>query len=290
MNTQPSWPLDHPDHLAEALREQAATPEEIADLMPVLLRLTEWQAPTPTAADTHALLTRLTPLLSSVSPVRQALRTRQQSQRRALFSLLETARVQVSILRLSFWLLSALVTFLGVVAVLYLREDQAQAFLLRALGPFLAYLGATSAFRGAGLRVLEFELACPPSPAQLALARLLLVLSYDAGLGFALGLALWAAGTGSFLMLTLFWLMPLLLVAGLALLLSLRLPVQAAAALAYGGWLAALVLERASGPATYPPLPLNSAPVELLIGALGLALLAIALLRLRAAAPRLLPR
>ncbi|HEY7127511.1 MAG TPA: hypothetical protein VH540_26525 [Ktedonobacterales bacterium] len=37
----PSWPLDNPDHLAEALHEQEATPEEIVDLMPVLLRLSE---------------------------------------------------------------------------------------------------------------------------------------------------------------------------------------------------------------------------------------------------------
>ena len=90
--------------------------------------------------------------------------------------------------------------------------------------------------------MLELELVCPPSPLQLVMARLVIVLGYDVGLGLALGLVLWAGGAEHVLALTLSWLMPLLLVVGLALLLSLRLPVQAAASLAYGSWLAILAM------------------------------------------------
>ena len=69
--------------------------------------------------------------------------------------------------------------------------------------------------------MLELELVCPPSPVQVTIARLVLVLGYDLALGLAWGLALWVAGTPQ----------------GLALLLSLRLFVKTAAARAYGGWL-----------------------------------------------------
>jgi len=289
MNTQPSWPLDSEDHLAEALREQEATPEEIADLTPALLRLAAWQAPALAAADTNALLAHLLPLLPTVSPVRQAIRARRQSQRGRLAWLLETARAQISILRPSFWLVSAAVIVLGALVVLRAGNPD-QTLLLRAIGPFLAYLGTISAFRGGHLRVLEFELACLPSPVQLAIARLVIVLGYDVGLGLLLSLALWAGGVDNFLALTLSWLMPLLLVAGLALCLSLRLSVQTAAAIAYGSWLVLLALDSArtlTGYALLIPIPVAA---EVVMGLLGLALLMIALLRMQAAMPRLLPR
>jgi hypothetical protein len=289
MTTPPSWPLDSPEHLAEALREQGAAPEEIDALAPVLLRFSAWQAPQPTAADTQDLLARLTPFLPAVSPVRQAIRDRHVSHRSRLAVLLEIAGTQVSILHPAFWLLSVAVMLVGAAAVLS-GAPLDQSLLLRAIGPCLAYLGTTTAFRGAGLRVLEFELACPPSSIQLVIARLVIVLSYDVTLGLFLSLALWAHGTASFLTLTLHWLMPLLLVAGLALLLSLYLAVQAAAALSYGGWLALLVLDSAGELTRHAPLIPLSAGAEGGIGLIGLALLAIALSRLRADVPRLLPR
>jgi hypothetical protein len=287
--TIPSWPLDSADHLAEALREQDEAPEEIADLTPALLRLADWQAPQPTDTDTGRLLARLLPALPRLSPVRQAIRARRMSQRGRLAALLGTARTQVSLFHPAFWLLSAGVMLAGAAAMLSSASVN-QSLLLRAIGPFLAYLGTTTAFRGVNLRVLEFELACPSSPVQLALARLVIVLGYDLGLGLALSLALWAHDKASFLMLTLYWLMPLLLVAGLALLLSLRLPVQTAAAISYGGWLALLALDSTGAlgsRAFFLPL---SEQVEGGMSLLGLALLVIALLRFQAAVSRLLPR
>lgn len=285
----PSWPLDNPDHLADALHEQEATPHDSEALAPALLRLNEWQAPRPTAADTQRLLARLLPFLPGASPVRQALRERQRSQRGRLAALLEIARAQVSIFHPTFWVLSAAVMLVGAAAMLS-NASLDQSLLLRAIGPFLAYLGTTTAFRGGGLRVLEFELACPPSPIQLALARLVIVLGYDVGLGLLVSLMLWAQDKTSFLTLTLHWLMPLLLVVGLALMLSLRLTVQTAAAISYGGWLALLALDATDGLVLQAPLIPLSAGTEAVIGLLGLALLAIALLRIHAAMPRLLPR
>src|SRR5712692_5374880 len=277
-----SWPFERPEQLTDALREQGASPEECADLLPALRRLSEWQAPQPEPADTRRLLARLTTALPAHSPVRQAIREHQQRTR--VTGLLATARAQVSLFGLAFWLVSALVTLLGAAVVLS-NVLSNQEVVLRASGPLLAYLGTIIAFRGRGARVLELELVCLPSPLQLAIARLVIVLGYDVGLSLALSLALWAGGAGQVLTLTLSWLMPLLLVAGLALLLTLRLSVQAAASLAYGSWLAFLAISST----TNLQVLLLTPALLVLPGCIGLALLAIALLRIHTDMHRLLP-
>jgi hypothetical protein len=278
-HSQSPWPFERPEQLTDLLREQGATPEECADLLPAVRRLSEWQAPQPTPADTRHLLARLVPELPALSPVRQAIREHQQ--RTSVAFLLATARAQVSLFGLGFWLVSALVTLVGAVVVLS-KVLPDQELVLRLSGPLLAYLGTIVAFRGRGARVLELELVCLPSPLQLAIARLVIVLGYDVGLCLALALVLWVGGTGDVLALTLSWLMPLLLVAGLALLLSLRLSVQAAASLAYVSWLVLGIVS--------PLQALLFAP-ELLVlpGCIGLVLLAIALLRLHTGMHHLLP-
>jgi hypothetical protein len=275
-------PLDNHQHLETALREQGETTDDILELLPILQRLSEWEAPQPEPADTRRLLARLTPELPAFSPVRQAIH--EHRQHRGAF-LLATARAQVSLFGLDFWLVSALITLVGVGIVLS-KVLPDQELVLRLSGPLLAYLGTIVAFRGRAARVLELELVCLPSPLQLAIARLVIVLGYDVGLGLALSLALWAGGSGQVLALTLSWLMPLLLVAGLALLLSLRLPVQAAASLAYGSWLAILTI----GSTTNLQALLLTPALSVLPGCIGVALLAIALLRLHADMHRLLPR
>src|SRR5713226_2584576 len=278
---QSSWPFERPEQLTDALREQGASPEECADLLPALRRLSEWQAPQPSPADTRRLLARLTAELPVSSPVRQAIHEHRQHR---ISFLLATARAQVSLFGLDFWLVSALITLLGAAVVLS-NVLPNQELVLRASGPLLAYLGTIVAFRGRGARVLELELVCLPSPLQLALARLVIVLGYDVGLGLALSLLLWAGGSGQVLALTLTWLMPLLLVAGLAQLLSLRLSVQVAASLAYGSWLAVLAIATTSNLQTF----LLTPALLVLPGCIGLALLAIALLRIHTDMHRLLP-
>jgi len=220
--------------------------------------------------------------------VRQAIH--EHRQHRVAF-LLATARAQVSLFGLGFWLVSALITLVGVGAVVVLSNvvpDQAlalQALVLRISGPLLAFLGTIVAFRGRGARVLELELVCLPSPLQLAIARLVIVLGYDVGLSLALSLLLWAGGSSQVLALTLSWFTPLLLVAGLALLLSLRLSIQVAASLAYGSWLALLTISTISNLQS-----LLLAPALLVLpGCIGLAGLSIGLLCLHADMHRLLP-
>jgi hypothetical protein len=216
-----------------------------------------------------------------ISPVRQAIR---EYRERQISFLLATARAQIGLFRLQFWLLSGFITAIGAAVVLS-KVLPDEVVVLRASGPLLAYLGTIVAFRGRRSRVLELELVCLPSPLQLVVARLVIVLGYDVALGLALSLALWASGSGQVLMLTLSWLMPLLLVAGLALLLSLRLSVEAAATLAYASWLGVLAVITTSNLQA-----LLLAPQLSLLGCVGLALLVIALTRLHADMHRLLPQ
>lgn len=274
LDPQSSWPNARQEQFIDVLREQGATPEECAELLHAVRRLSEWQTPHPTPADTRRLLARLTAELPVSSPVRQAIRSHRQH--RVVF-LLTTARTQVSLFGLDFWLVSALITLIGAVVVLG-KPLAVQEVVLRASGPLLAYLGTIIAFRGRDARVLELELVCLPSPLQLALARLVIVLGYDMGLTLALSLMLWAGGAGHVLALTLTFLMPLLLVAGLALLLTLRLSTLVAAALAYGIWLAILVVSTISNLQAF----LLTPALSVLPGCIGLVLLAIALLRLHA--------
>lgn len=280
-----SWPSERPEQLAAMLREQGATPEECAELLPAVQRLAEWRTPAATPAETGRLLALLTPAPPVLSPVRQAIHQRRERQGAGVALLLATARTQVSLFGVEFWLVSALVTLVGAVVVLS-RVSLDKDLVLRAIGPLLAYLGTVVAFRGLRQGTLELELVCLPSPLQLALARLVIVLGYDVGLGLALSLALWLAGSGQVLALTLAWIMPLLLVAGLALLLSLRLSIQAAASVAYGCWLAVLAI----GATSMLQAPLLTPLSETLLGGLGVALLAVALLRLHTDMQRLLPR
>ena len=168
--------------------------------------------------------------------------------------------------------------------------DLNPTFLLQVTGPLLSYLGTTVAFRGNGLHILEFELACPPSPRQLTLSRLIIVLSYDILLGLLLSTFLWSFSGFSFWLLTLHWLAPLLLGIGLTLLLSLRIPIHQAAGISYVGWLAILVagmisqngIQRLAGTFSYG--------VELGFALAGLVMLGIVLMFLPKAITGLLPR
>lgn len=279
-----SWPLDNRAHLEAALREQGMASEEVVASVDALAHLTSWPAPVPDQADTERLMQRLHPLLPARSLVRQALQERPRTLWGECLALLSLVRAQVGVLRPAFWLSSAVVMLLGALMTLGIAVPQSLALAIS--GPLLSYLGTTAAFRGAALGLLEFELACPPSPRQLMVARLVLVLGYDVGLGLLGSCFLWRWSGPAPLALTLSWLAPLLLIAGLTLLLSLRLPMMRAAGLAYAGWLAALALRWTSAGADGLLFAMST---EVLLGCAGLALLAAAVYAAPAAGVRLLP-
>lgn len=277
---------DNHDDLMASLWELDASPEDVEAWVPIVQQLAAWRDPRITPADHGRLLALLgqeLPRAAPVTAVRQAIRQRLARQNR-IVTMLAVVHSQVSMLRLSFWVLSALLVSLGVVIELAPSDNSVSIAWLRALAPLLAYLSVASVFRSARLHTLEWEFACPPSPLQLIAARLFIVVGYDVGLGLILSMIGWAQGEGSFLVVTLHWLMPLLLITGLALVLSLRLPAPTAAGIAYSGWLTLLVL---GGGQVQGLLSLQT---ELLLGLAGGSLLGLALLRFTHEIPRhLLP-
>jgi len=187
-----------------------------------------------------------------------------------------------------FWLLSAGIVAIGAGALSGdIRLNQ--ALYLQALGPLLAYLGASLAFRGMGLRMLECEMACPPSLVQITLARLVIVLAYDLLLGTAMTWLVSVRAHMSLAVVLAHWLMPLLLVMGLALVLSQWLTISWSASLAYGAWLGLVATQMATLPNSSQTWT-TSAQFELAIGIAGMILLTLTLARLRDVAPRWLPR
>jgi hypothetical protein len=191
----------------------------------------------------------------------------------------------VSILRPTFWLITALVAFVGAL-VLLAGPNLSQVLVLQLVGPILSYLGTASAFRSSRLHVLEFELACPPSARQLTLARLTIILSYDLALGLLLTGASWSQSGAAVATLTLHWLAPLLLGVGLTLVLSLRLRIDRAAAIAYTGWLALLAGELVGENGGSVSFTFVSAATEEALTILGIGLIAGAVIAL----PRTLSR
>ncbi len=287
MQSHNRWPLDNSEQLMSTLQEQDATPDEIAELTPVLMRLSEWHAPTPTVLDTRRLLVHLTPHLPTFSPVRAAISARRRSVVKKCCWFIEIASVQASLLRPSFWLLTALIFCLGVL-VIFSPFGGASVFLLRVTSPLIVYFGTVRMFRSSHLHTLEHELVCPPSPQQLILARLSIILGYDTLLGLCTSFLLWSHGGGNFLLLTLHWITPLLLVSGIALLLSLFISVTTAALLTYAVWLGRVMLTtKVFVYEGVTPLPLTS-QMELLFALIGLVALFVVVLAQSIHAQRLL--
>lgn len=264
--------LENHEELMESLRELDANPAETASWVPIVQRLAEWPDQRITPVDKNRLMSVLAQEMPQPSIVRLTIRERM-ARRNRLVTLLTAVHSQVSILRLTFWVLSIVIFLLGMFIELVPSQYPGSIIWIRALAPLLAYLSVASAFRGVGLHTLEWELACPPSALQLIVARLVVILGYDVSLGLLLGLIGWAHGNGSFLVVTLYWLVPLFVVTGLTLLLSLRFTVPLAAALAYSSWLVLLFLNSNILDI------LLSFSGELILGMIGLSMLVIAVWR-----------
>ncbi len=191
-------------------------------------------------------------------------------------------------MRPAFWLTSAIIVFIGCLLALS-EASLSRAVTLQIIGPLLCYLGAAGVFRGIGLNVLEFELACPPSPRQLTIARLIIVLGYNTVLGLIASLILSFHDNEGIMALTLHWTAPLLLVFGLTLLLSLRISIHYAAMLSYTGWLALLILAMISHNGIQSSISTFSTMTELGFGMAGLVMIGTLIIFLPKAISGLLP-
>jgi hypothetical protein len=261
--------------LARALAEQGLPADEARALLPDLERLVAWAPEPPRPEESRRLLAALAPHLPAPPAPGPALR--EEAAR-----LVALALTQVGVLRAGFWTGSAAVMLVGVMLLLAAPNlDRGLVFLLA--GPLLGYLGTAAGFRGEPLRVLELEFACPVTPRQLTVARLLVIVGYQTAVGLALTALLSAVGGGPWAAVTLLWLAPMLVATGATLLASLRLGVVRAGALVYASWIVVAVASWRVGLGW-----VSSPAAGLALAALGLALTAAAVAWLPVALPRAL--
>ena len=263
------------ERLARALAEQGLAGDEAAELLPEVQRLVAWVPDAPWPEETRRLLAALAPHL----PARRPADPRTEFER-----LVGLALTQATVLRLGFWTGSAAVMLVGV-SLLLAAPNLSRSLVFLLAGPLLAYLGTAAGFRGEQLCVLEVEFACPVTPRQLTIARLLVIVGYQAAIGMTLTGVLSTVGGAPWLMVTLLWLAPMLAGTGATLLGSLRFGVARAGGVIYAAWVLVAVSSWRTGTAW-----ISSPAAELALVALGCALTAAAVALLPAALPRALGR
>jgi hypothetical protein len=156
---------------------------------------------------------------------------------------LELAQSQLSLVDGTFLWASALL--LGVGVILSFSSEGVVAATFALLSPVLAVAGTAYIFRPEAKSLREFELLSAVSPLELLYARVLLILTYNAGLSLTLILIAWSQDTQLALWrLLLVWFGPMLGLTSIALYASLRwnmkvgiiAPMSLWASLIFLGW------------------------------------------------------
>jgi hypothetical protein len=201
--------MDDKDLLAR-LYEDTESPEEAAELFPVVQKLQEWKAPIPTAQEINRLARSLQQSLS----VR---RNNTISHRLHLGWLVLCSQLRV--VQYEIWAASAIVMGLGIlVTLVYSLSTPADSTLpLVSIAPIVAAAGISFLYGPMVDQALEIEMSLPISPRQVMVARLVLVFGFNLILGLTGSAILSTFRTGiSFLPLVSAWLAPMTFLASLA--------------------------------------------------------------------------
>lgn len=263
---------------ARLLREHDETASDSERLAESLVQLDEWHVE-PGPGDVPAALVRLRAQWTVNSSASRAIRVARDRPVVGLASYMALLAAQTRVIQPEFWLISLAIAALGVL-VLTNGLGISLTFVLWLIAPLLALIGVHTAFRGPAAAAIEIELACPPSPIRLAVARLTIVLGYQIVLLLLVSVGLSSIGrAGPLAGLVGHWLGPLLLVAGTELLAGLRLRWRYSAGIAYLAWIGCVaIMATVSG----SNLAVSLVGVELGLMALGLTAMAMAVRWVRA--------
>lgn len=197
----------------DRLLEDTGSPEEAAELVPVIRKLEAWKAPVPAVKETNRLIGTLKPLLRD-------------HQKNTLSYRLHlgwlVVRSQPRVVQSELWTASAIVMGLGTLVTLaYSHMGGVNVALPFVLVAPVAAAGGIAFLYGPSLDpVLEIELTTPISPRQVLLARLVLVFGFDLLFGLAGSAVLsFLRADISFWPLVSAWLAPMTFLASLAFLL-----------------------------------------------------------------------
>jgi hypothetical protein len=212
-----------------------------ADLLRTMEQLDQYQVTPPTKQETADLIALLKPILPDQSagtfePIKEA----PNIEWGRLPTVMQLVRPQLMLLSKWFVLASVLVLLVGL-ALINAVNGNTLKFLTNA-APLLGILTVFFEFRAKLNGMDELEAVCPYSPAQLATARLLVVLGYDILLclmvtplvSFGPGQLLWQVMLG--------WLAPLLMMLGVALAVSLHFRIMNGCLVATALWVLQLVV------------------------------------------------
>jgi hypothetical protein len=253
--------------LSKAKQGQILTElEEATDraaLMQTMEQLDEYQVTPPAERDTADLIALLKPHLpeqpvSSYKPLHETLHR--------VPTVLQLVRPQMMLLNKWFVAVSILILLAGL-GLTNAVNGNTLKFLTNA-APILGILTVFFEFRAKLSGMDELEAVCPYSPAQLAAARLLVVLGYDILLclvvtplvGFWQGQLFWRVMVG--------WFAPLLMILGIALAVSLHFRIMNGCLTATAFWALQMILSEAK---TVPlTLVFNRSPLTLDLIRMGL--------------------
>lgn len=209
-------------------------PEE--ELMRTLDRLDQCEVPAPSEQSTEALIAMLKPIFAEEHVVSAAVKRRVYEQEYDRSSpVLQLIKPQCMLLSKWFIILSLLSLFIGLFMTNAFDGDTLR-FLANA-SPLLGILTVLYEFRAQHSNMQELEAACPYSPAQIAAARLLIVLGYDILLCLLATSVIGYWHDGILWRVVISWLAPLLFVLGVALCASLKLGISGGCLVSSIAWI-----------------------------------------------------
>lgn len=249
---------------------------ETEGLQKTLDLLDNYSITPPSPADTDYLLHQLTPILEQSAPTDFVVAQNDTPSFAA--DRLQLAISQTRLFSWRFVAVSIVFFLLGIKLTTALNGDTLR-FLANA-SPLLGILTILYQFRANYNHMSELEAACPYTPAQLTLAKLIAVLCYDILLGLA---ATPFASYGNYVLwqVVAHWLAPLLLTLGIALLGSLGFGISGGCLLSAAAWAFNLAVSKDGKSILSYLLPqISIVYIDLLSGALGLTILAFSFSRL----------
>jgi hypothetical protein len=232
------------DKRGQILREIAEAPED-NDLSRVFEEMDKYRVDPPTSDVTRQLIQRLKPVLArETAAMRQGSRFRDilagSQQSKSLPVILQLVGPQTALM--SGWFVTGTVVFLVLGLMLSSTFESDSFRFLVAVSPVLGLVTLLHEYRAQIYKVEEMEAACRYSPAQVAAARIIVVLGYNVMLGVAATLLVETTMNAMIWKLIVHWLGPLLLIVGIALAASVKLGVLGGCLAAAAVWLAQLML------------------------------------------------
>jgi len=228
----------------QILREIGETPED-SNLSLVFDEMDKYPIDPPTSEATRLLIQRLKPVLArETAGMRRGARFRDiladTQQSKALPVILQLVGPQTALM--SGWFVTGTIVFLVLGLILSGTFESGSFRFLVAVSPVLGLLTLLHEYRAQIYRVEEMEATCRYSPAQVATARIIVVLGYNVLLGTAATLLVETTINAMIWKLIVNWLGPLLLIVGIALAASVRLGILGGCLAAAAVWLAQITL------------------------------------------------